>query len=96
VFLKSKAVKNPPANGEVEATQTSTAPNGHQAADEAAAPPYLPGVLLHRMLRSQHLVSAGQQTSYENEAWAPELPGGLFRRRRAITEEQSSSAAGTQ
>lgn len=40
---------------------------------------------------------SGPEAPYENEAWAPDNGYvGLFRKRRAITEEQSSSSSGPQ
>jgi len=95
MFLKSKTAKTPPADGEVK-TEAIQAPTPTVNNPQSEAPPYLPGVFLSRLLRHQHLMAAGPETSYENEPWAPELSVGLFRKRRAVTEEQSSSLAGTQ
>ncbi|MHB1652244.1 MAG: hypothetical protein ACYCVD_07165 [Desulfitobacteriaceae bacterium] len=38
----------------------------------------------------------GPETSYENEAWAPEPYVGLFRKKRATAEEQLPSSSGSQ
>ena len=47
-------------------------------------------------LFKKNTLYAGPDVMYENEAWAPVQSTGLFHRRRAILEEQSSSTTEAQ
>lgn len=52
--------------------------------------------LYNRLFRKQNIQS-GPETSYENEAWAPEYQSSrLFHRQRGTAEEQFSSPSGPQ
>lgn len=53
-------------------------------------------ILYNRLFRKQNIQS-GPETSFENEAWAPEYQSiRLFRRQRGTAEEQFSSPSGPQ
>ena len=56
----------------------------------------LKGTLFHKLLGRETLPDAGPDQVYENEAWAPEPYVGLFRRKRAIAEEQLPSKTSAQ
>ncbi|MDA8226807.1 MAG: hypothetical protein M0T74_03730 [Desulfitobacterium hafniense] len=64
--------------------------------ETVSVPPSLPQVNMFGKFRNKGFGS-GQDTSYENETWAPEYePVGLFRKRRANVEGQVSSSSGPQ
>lgn len=73
---------------------------GSEATESAqpseAAPSGLNGTLFGKLFCKDSLPYSGPDLSHENEAWAPEAYVGLFRKRRAIAEEQLPSANAAQ
>lgn len=95
-FLKRKSnatksndqVEPVPNETPVPETETTTEPASLETN------PY--SVNLFGKFRNQQ-INPGPETSYENEAWAPETELiGLFRKHRAIVEEHLSSSSGPQ
>lgn len=99
-FFKKKSLKTQPNQPNSAGPEQVTVPETDTAevtkvTEAPAAPTNTTGVFGRMFFRNQKF--SGPETSYENEAWAPETESvGLFRKHRAIVEEQVSSSSGPQ
>lgn len=92
-FNKKSNYKSPPNQPDSAVQEQVAVPETN--ASEAAANTNSTGVFGKMFFRGQKY--SGPDTSYENEAWAPETESvGLFRKHRATAEEQVSSSSGPQ
>lgn len=87
--LKRSQTQAPDAEA---ATPASPAP----AQDQEASSSGHNATLFHKLFGRETLPYAGPDHSYENEAWAPEPYVGLFRKKRAVAEEQLPSKTDAQ
>lgn len=97
MFFNKKSLKTQPNQPNSAGQEQVTVPetNTAELTEAPAAPTNTTGVFGRMFFRNQKF--SGPETSYENEAWAPEPESvGLFRKHRAIVEEQASSSSGPQ
>ena len=93
--LKKLQNQNPEYPDQPEETTVEETKTGTEAARENASASVESGAMLSKLFHKQEDY-AGPETSYENESWAPESNIGLFRKKRAVAEEQLPSSSDAQ
>lgn len=90
---KSQSQKNTQDTPNTAGNETADVKNSSQATNNELS--NLEGTLFGKLFHKTEIYS-GPETSYENEAWAPDAYVGLFRKKRATAEEQLPSSSDPQ